>query len=420
VAGVTSPTPHDHKVTTPTPRDSSYRRPALGFEQPNDLSDLLRKVHHLKRSLRSTVTATVAVGAIFGTAATALAETKGSGASFPRLAYTTWCQDSGGLCSYTSKGSTGGINDLINGLVDFGASDAPLSDQQKADLSAKRGGSGVLYFPTLLGAVTIPVNVPGAPTNLQLRSRTIGKIFAGAITNWSDPQIKADNALSARTKGFTFPNLAITACVRQDGSGTSFVTSRFLGKASPEFKAKSTESQLPTWGAPQIVRAPGNQGVANCVATTLGAIGYVDLGDARNAGLSRNLAAVGKSEVIQVQKRVKGKLKTVSVRRLVFMVPSVTAIQRAGNIKASNIPSDLLLDMTLSKEKSAYPITTTTWVLAYDNHGAAGKSGSLAGVKSTLNYFYSSAAQDKLASLGFAALPAPLLSAAKAQLTKLK
>lgn len=374
----------------------------------------------VKRSLRSSVTAAIAVGALFGTAATALAETKGAGASFPRIAYQTWCQDSGGLCSYTSKGSTGGINDLINGLVDFGASDAPLTPAQESDLAAKRGGAKVLYFPTLLGAVTIPVNVPGAPSNIQLRSRTIGQIFAGDITNWNDARIKADNALSPRTKGFSFPNLPITACVRQDGSGTSFVTSTFLAKASPEFKAKVTAGQLPNWTAPQIVRAPGNQGVANCVKTTTGAIGYVDLGDARNAGLARNMAAVGKSEVIKVPKRVKGKRKLVTVRRLVFMVPSVEAIQRAGNLTASDIPSNLVLDMTLSKAKAAYPIVTTTWVLGYDNYGAAGKSGSVAGVKSTLNYFYSSAAQAKLASLGFAPLPAALLAAGKAQLSKLK
>ena len=205
----------------------------------------------MKRSLRNTVTAAIAVGAMFATAATAMAETKGAGASFPRLAYQTWCQDSGGLCSYTSKGSTGGINDLINGLVDFGASDAPLTDSQKADLSSKRGGSGVLYFPTLLGAVTIPVNVPGRAVQhpAAQRRRSAGSSPAPSPTG-AIPQIKADNALSPRTKSFRFPNLAITACVRQDGSGTSFVASNFLRKASPEFKAKVRRRSCRT-GAPR-------------------------------------------------------------------------------------------------------------------------------------------------------------------------
>ena len=371
-------------------------------------------------SFRRTVTATVAFGALFATAATAMAETKGAGASFPRIAYQTWCQDSGGLCSYTSKGSTGGINDLINGLVDFGASDAPLTPQQLADLAAKRGGSGVLYFPTLLGAVSIPVNVPGAPSNIQLRSKTIGNIFSGLITNWNDPQIKADNKLNPRTAKFVFPNLPITACVRQDGSGTSFVTSTFLAKASPDFKAKVTAGQLPNWSAPLKKTGTGNSGVAQCVSSTPGAIGYVDLGDARNAGLSRSLAAVGKSEVIKVRKRVKGKIKVVSIRRLVFVVPSVASIVRAGDVDNSRIPADLTVDLTLSPAKAAYPIVNTTWVLAYKDHAAAGKSGSLAGVKSTLSYFYSSAAQAKLSSLGFSPLPAKILAKAKAQMALLK
>lgn len=366
------------------------------------------------------MTAIVAGGVLAATATAALAETKGSGATFPRLAYQTWCQDSG-LCSYVGKGSTGGINDFIGGLTDFGASDAPLTDAQRAQLASQRGGSGVYYFPTLLGAVSVPTNVSGQPGRLRLRAKTIGRIFAGDITNWSDPQIKADNAANPQLKGFRFPNQPIVACVRQDGSGTSYNFSLFLSKASTLFKARSGgASQLPNWTAPNIIKANGNPGVASCVAATSGAIGYVDLGDARNAGLGPKLAAVGKSEVITVKRRVRGRLRNVRIRRLIYMPPSVPAIIRAGNITASQVPSNLLLDLVLSKAKAAYPIVTTTWVLAYTDFAAAGKSGSLAGVKSTLNYFYSAGAQAKLPSLGFAPLPAVLLSAAKKQIAKLK
>ena len=154
------------------------------------------------------MTAAIVGGALFATAATALAETKGSGATFPRLAYQTWCQESGGLCSYTAKGSTGGINDFINGVVDFGASDAPLTDSQRGDLASKRGGAGVLYFPTLLGAVTIPTNISGQPGALQIRSKTLGEIFAGNITNWSDARIKADNADEPPHQGLQVPQPA--------------------------------------------------------------------------------------------------------------------------------------------------------------------------------------------------------------------
>lgn len=365
----------------------------------------------------------IAGGAILTTAATALAETKGSGASFPRLAYQSWCQDSNGLCSYVSKGSTGGINDFIAGLTDFGASDAPLTDAQRAKLASDRNGVGVLYFPTLLGAVTVPTNISGQPGRLQLRAKTVGRIFAGDITNWSHPQIKADNSTNPNkaVRSFKFPNQAIIACVRSDGSGTSFAFTTFLSKASSLFKARTGgASQLPNWTAPNIVKGNGNAGVAGCVNQNPGSIGYVDLGDARNSGLGPKLAAIGKSEVIQVKRRVRGKVRTVSIRRLIFMPPSVPAIQRAGNVPPSKIPSNLLIDLTLSPAKAAYPIVTTTWVLAYTNFGQAGKGGSLAGVKSTLNYFYSKGAQAKLSSIGFAPLPATILARAKAQMTKLK
>jgi phosphate ABC transporter phosphate-binding protein len=367
-------------------------------------------------------TAILAGGVFAATAAAALAETKGSGASFPRLAYQTWCQDSGGLCSYVSKGSTGGINDFIGGLTDFGATDAPLTDAQRASLAAQRSGSGVLYFPTLLGAITVPTNVSGQPGHLRLRAKTVGLIFAGDIKSWNDPRIKADNAGNAVTKGYAFPNQPIVTCVRQDGSGTSFGFSLALSKASALFKTTSGgASQLPHWTAPNIIKGNGNAGVAACVKSTAGAIGYVDLGDTINAGLQKQVAAVGKSEVIKVKKRVRGKTRTVSIRRLAYTLPSVAGISRAGNITAKQVPSNLVFDFTMSSAKAAYPIVTTTYVLGYSpSYAAAGKGGSLAGVKATLNYFYSAGAQAKLPSLGYAPLPPVILAAAKKQMTKLK
>lgn len=362
--------------------------------------------------------AAVATLALAG-AATAAAEVKGSGASFPRIAYQLWCQDSGGACSYTSKGSTGGINDFINGTVDFGASDAPLTREQLSDLSTKRGGSGVLYFPTLLGAVTVPTNIQGQRGALQLRGKTLGEIFSGSITRWNDARIVADNKTNPRTKGFKFPNQPITLCVRQEGSGTSFAFSSYLVKASADFKKKVAAGQIPNWGGNQV-KSPGNAGVASCVTQNSGSIGYVDLGDARAAGLGPKLAAIGKSEVIQVTRKVKGKNRKVAVRRVVYMAPSVPAILRAGNVDPKKIPSNLVLDLTQSPAKTAYPIVTTTWILAYTDYRKAGKSGSLSGVKGMLNYFYSPKEQAKLSGLGFAPLPPAILTKAKAQLSKLR
>lgn len=380
----------------------------------NDPTERLNPVNKRVSRLALTAAATLTLAG----AATAVAEVRGSGATFPRIAYQVWCQDSGGACSYTPKGSTGGINDFINGTVDFGGTDAPLTTQQQGDLSSKRGGSGVLYFPTLLGAVTVPTNVQGQPGALQLRGKTLGQIFSGVITNWNDARIAADNANNPRLKGFKFPNQPIVTCVRQEGSGTSYNFSVYLWKASADFKAKVVIAQSPNWAAPNIIKAQGNAGVAACVSQNSGAIGYVDLGDARAAGLGPKLAAVGKSEVITVPRIVKGKRKMVTIRRLVYMPPSVPAIQRAGDI--ASIPSNLVLDLTNSPAKAAYPIAITTYVLAYTDFNAAGKGGSLAGVKGMLNYFYSTGEQSKLSGLGFAPLPPKLLAAAKAQMSKLR
>ena len=217
-----------------------------------------------------------------------------------------------------------------------------------------------------------------------------------------------------------FPNAPITTCVRSDGSGTSYQFSLFLSKASSDFKSKVGASQLPAWSAPNVIKSNGNPGVATCVSNNTNSIGYVDLADAQNAGLTDKMAAVGKSEVVGVKKKVHGKTRTVLVRRTAYVLPSVASMSAAGNVKASKFPANLQVDLTLSPVPRAYPITSTTWILAYSDFGKAGKSGSLAGVKSVLNYFYSSAAQAKLPSMGYAPLPKPLLALAKSRVAALK
>ena len=157
----------------------------------------------MNRTLRNAVVGTVAGGAIIALPAVALGAATGSGASFPATAYSKWCQDSG-LCSYTSKGSTGGINDLINGVVDFAASDATLTPQQLSDLAAKRGGATPLYFPTLIGAITVPTNIDGVSKGINIDGPTLAGIFQGTITSWNDSRIRKSNP------GVSFPSASIT------------------------------------------------------------------------------------------------------------------------------------------------------------------------------------------------------------------
>ena len=214
----------------------------------------------MKKTLRNSLVATVAGGAALALPALAFGAATGSGASFPATAYSKWCQDSG-LCSYTSKGSTGGINDLINGVVDFAASDAPLTAQQTADLAAKRGGVTPLYFPTLIGTITVDTNIDGVSKGINFDGKTLADIFRGAISNWSDARIRKPNP------GVTFPNAPITLCVRSDGSGTSFNFTSYLSKVNTSFRGAVGASQQPNWPTSGItvVKGARNPGVAACV-----------------------------------------------------------------------------------------------------------------------------------------------------------
>ena len=344
---------------------------------------------------------------LFAGATTALGAVTGSGASFPSVAYRAWCADSG-KCSYTSKGSTGGINDFINGVVDFAASDAPLTDQQKADLAAKRGGATVLYFPTLLGAISVPTNIEGVSSRLRLDSKTIAKVFKGEITKWNDAAIVGQN------KGTTLPDAAISVCIRSDGSGTSFNFTKYLTKSYVAFGTSVGYAQLPDWskGTATYVKGPGNAGVANCVKTTPNSVGYVDLGDALNAGLGDKVSAVGRAEVKTIKR--KGK-KPVRKAVVTYQVPTAQSIAAAAdNDKA--IPADLVADFTLSSKPGAYPIVITTWLLGYSDYAKAGKADKKDEFKSVLDYFYSDPAQQKLLTIGYAPLPASVVTKAKAQL----
>ena len=360
----------------------------------------------MSRTIRRSVTAAISGGVLFAGATSALGAITGSGASFPSVAYRAWCADSG-KCSYTSKGSTGGINDFINGVVDFAASDAPLTDQQKADLAAKRGGAAVLYFPTLLGAITVPTNIEGVSSRLRLDSKTIAKIFKGEVTKWNDAAIAGQN------KGTTLPDKSISVCIRSDGSGTSFNFTKYLTKSYAAFGTSVGFAQLPDWskGTGTYIKSQGNAGVGNCVKTTANSLGYVDLGDALNAGLGDKVSAVGRAEVKTIKR--KGK-KTIRKAVVTYTVPTADSIGKAAsNDKA--VPADLLADFSLSSVPGSYPITTTTWLLAYSDYAKAGKADKKDEFKSVLDYFYTDPAQQKLLTLGYAPLPANVVAKAKAQ-----
>ena len=360
----------------------------------------------MNRTTRNALTATAVGGLMLTTAASALGVATGSGASFPNRAYQQWCQDSG-LCSYTSKGSSGGIRDLIAGTVDFAGSDAPLSDSQRASLSGSRNGVQPVYIPTLIGAVTVPANIEGVNRRIRLRGSVVAQIFSGQINSWNARAITRDNP---RVR---FPAAPITRCVRADGSGTSFAFSTAMSKFDRNFARTVGPSQTPNWPTNvPVVRGPQNPGVAACVNANRNSIGYVDIADARAAGLLPKAVAVG--HFTTVRKRVRGKNR--KVRVLQFVTPSTRATSKAGNIRIRP-GQPLNVDLTASAANGAYSIATTTWIVAYSNYASAGKAGARTDVQRMLRYFLSDRAQSGLAKLQFAPLPENLRREALKQLS---
>lgn len=352
----------------------------------------------MNRTLRNAALLSAAGLSLAGSAS-AFGAATGSGATFPAIAYQTWCSDSG-LCSYTPVGSSSGIKAITAKTVDFGASDVIMTDAQVAAFN----GAKVTYIPTLYGAISIPINVAGVIGNkVKLDGSIVGDIFSGAITAWNDPAIAKTN------KGIAFPAGPITVCVRSDGSGTSGNFSNYLSKVSASYKAKVSsggQNQTPAWSAPLVLKSSGNAGVANCVKNNDNSIGYVDLGDSMRAGLTTGVIAVGHRVVIKGKGRVTQ-----------YVLPSTKSIQLGGTPTAAQIAKikagDLKIDLTASPNPGAYPITTTTFVLVragMPNNGA---------VSQVLSYFLGKTAQSKLESLGFVALSGQLRTGANKALANL-
>jgi phosphate transport system substrate-binding protein len=228
---------------------------------------------------RLSTIATVAV-TVFGSQLAAMADVtlSGAGATFPQPLYERYIREMRKAhpeikVNYQSIGSGGGIKQTIAGTVDFGASDAAMSD---GEIAKVRGG--VIMVPTAGGAVSAVYNLPGVK-NLKLSNAVLAGIFTGKITSWSDPQIAKDNP------GAKLPASGIKPAVRADGSGTSFIFSNYLSYVSPEFKSQVGASKEPKWPS-GFLKGKGNPGVAGLVKQTPGSIGYVEYEVALKNGLS--------------------------------------------------------------------------------------------------------------------------------------
>ncbi len=281
--------------------------------------------------------------------------------------------------NYGGGGSGKGRQDFADMVTDFGCTDAPYKD---ADKSKTKGGEFV-YVPTLLGAITVSYNLSGVD-KLQLSPDTIAKIFQREIKKWNDPAIAQDNP------GAKLPATDIVVAHRSDGSGTTENFTLYLMNASPAWKLKSGSTV--EWSA-DTQAGNGNSGVAQIVKGTNGAIGYVDLPDAKASGL--RYAAI---------KNAAGK----------YIEPTAESTQAAGD--GIEVKDDLTFSSVNSKAEAAYPITAQSWCMAYVKPADKAKG---AAVKQYFKYLVTDG-QKLLGEIDFAPLPKTLQDKAIAQVEKIQ
>jgi phosphate transport system substrate-binding protein len=280
--------------------------------------------------------------------------------------------------NYQGIGSGGGIEQFTNEVTDFGASDAPMSDEELAAARAK--GGDVLHIPMVLGAVVATYNVKGV-NDLKLDGPTLADIFLGKIKKWNDPRIEALNG------GTSLPASDIKVVHRSDSSGTSYIFTGYLSAVSSEWKSKVGQDKAPEW--PTGVGGEGNDGVAAAVQQTDGAIGYNELAYA-------------------IQNKISyATLKNASGE---FVKASLDSTSAAG--KGVTYPEDLRFSLLNSKSPGAYPIVSATWQLVWKNPAKAGMNRAQARALATFLTWELSSGQKSAPELNYAPLPKDLQSAA--------
>ena len=269
---------------------------------------------------------------------------QGAGATFPNPLYQKWISEYGKLhanvkIDYQSIGSGGGIKQLQAQTVDFGASDAPMTEEEL------KGAPGpVVHIPTVLGAVVLTYNLAEVTKPLRFSPDVIADIFLGKITKWNDARIKADNA------DVNLPASDISTVHRSDGSGTSFVFTDYLSKVSAEWKDKVGANKSPKWIGG--IGAKGNEGVTGQVKQTPNTLGYVELA-----------YAVQNKLPVALIKNKSGN----------FVEPSIDAVTSAAAGTVAQTPEDLRVSITDAEGATAYPISSYTYILVYQEQKDATK-----------------------------------------------
>lgn len=274
----------------------------------------------------------------------------GAGATFPYPIYSRWFSEYAHVnpnvhINYQSIGSGGGIRQVSEGTVDFGATDGPMNDQQMQAAKVK-----TMHIPTVLGAVVPVYNIPGLNHDLNFSPDVIADIYLGKITMWNDPRLAKDNP------GVSLPSKAILPVYRSDGSGTTYIFTDFLSKVSPEWSSKVGRNVSVKW--PTGIGQKGNEGVAGMVRQSPNSFGYVELIYAAQNhmpfGAVRNSA---------------GK----------FLKASPEAVTNAAAAVAKTMPADFRVSITNAPGATSYPISSFTWLLIPEHATDPAKARALAG-----------------------------------------
>ncbi len=340
-------------------------------------------------SLKKIMTGALMAAAFAGTGLANAAGTvalNGAGATFPYPVYSKWFYEynksTGVQVNYQSIGSGGGVQQFTAKTVDFGASDAFLTD----DETAKVGGK-VIHLPTVIGSEPIVYNVPGVATGLKLSPEVLAGIYLGDITNWNDPKIKALNP------DMTFPDLAITVAHRSDGSGTTNIFTNYLTKVSAKWASAAGWGKAVKW--PVGVGGKGNEGVAGLVKQIPGTIGYVELAYAMQNNMT----------FAKLQNKAGN-----------FVDPSVESTTAAAAGALRKMPADFKIMITNASGENAYPISGFTWLLVQPSYADPVKGKAIVDM---LKWIYSTG-EPMAKDLFYAPLPDSLIEKISAKVSEIK
>jgi phosphate transport system substrate-binding protein len=300
----------------------------------------------LRRAVTTTAfTAAIVISPLLSAIAQA-GSIAGAGATFPEPLYNEYIKayqskNPGEKVSYQGIGSGGGIRQVQAGAVDFGGSDAAMTDAQMDTGKAKE--RGILLIPTAGGAVVPVINIPGV-SNLKLSKAALAGVFSGKITKWNDPKIAADNP------GVSLPDSAVKTVVRADGSGTTFIFTNHLSAIDAYFKGRVGVATAPQWTTDPL-KGRGNAGVASTVQKTKNSIGYVEWAFAKQNGLT----------IVSVQDKSGA-----------YVQPSLEGINTA--VASIKFPENF---RAFDGNPAGYPITGITWMIAYKQYPDAAKAASV-------------------------------------------